>query len=531
MEQNQFDKKVKESLEHLEVPFNATPWNKIEQALDALDVPVTPVAENDFDAFISNKLVNLSIPARQPNWERMSAALDEVETSTAFDKEVKSKINTFNPVYQPSHWELLAAQLRREKSIKESLYKNKIAEFALFLLLLLNFHHYFPNFPATAALPIATENLTKKTVETPPRLVESTPQKQTNPSAVNQNIATTNSPTINKIANATAKEIVAVDKLVHKSAIANDNKLYVLSDLTTIDINGVSSQPSRQQIEFGIDGKTGLTITVPEMAQHLDRVGLTSDLFVETLPSLVPASLATAKIIPLDCEQCKRFKIPALFRFGMVGHLGLIKAEHSSTQALDFSTEQESHIGVAYGSGFTLGFKFNRWEIETGLIYAEKRYDHFALHNKYPHQLKGLSLQTIQVPVNLRYNYGVLDDGKLHLYVQPGAAFNFVLREEQDIIKLSQSEASWLGANATSIATSRTFVNKSNEGLFGGDGFKDNLFLTVNFGAGAEYYLSPKWSIFLQPDFQYYFSATRIGPTKDKVHNLSLSFGVRSTFY
>ena len=107
---NQFDKTIKESLGHLEVSFDASPWDKIEQSLDALDVPAMPLTENDFDVFISGKLENLSVPAKQPNWERMSAALDKAETSTVFDEKVKSKIDTINPVYQASHWELLAAQ-------------------------------------------------------------------------------------------------------------------------------------------------------------------------------------------------------------------------------------------------------------------------------------------------------------------------------------------------------------------------------------------------------------------------------------
>jgi len=528
MEQNQFDKKIKESLQRIEVPFNAAPWKSIEQALDAMDVPTPPLAENDFDAFISGKLENLSIPAKQPNWERMSAALDEAGMSDAFDQEVKSKIDTINPIYQPSHWELLAAQLRREKTVKECLFKNKIAELTLFLLLLLNFYQYFPNFSATASLPIATQEAATLRVETPQVLAKPSPQKQTSSNVEHSNLPHVAPVPVEEAVSPTKSVLASIDKPLPPT----DNSLYVLSNLKAIDIKGISSQPDMEQVQFGIDGKTGLTITVPEMAQHLDRIGLTDDLFVETLPSLVPPSLATAKIIPLDCEKCTRPKIPALFRFGMVGHVGIASAIHSSSQELDFSTASLHHTGGAYGSGFTLGFKYNRYEVETGLIYAEKRYNHLALHDKYPHQLKGLTLQTLQIPLNLRYNYAVLGKGKLHLYAQNGIAVNIVLREEQDIIKLSRSDANWLDElNTTTSVTSRTFANKSNEGLLEGDRFKYNRFFVVNLGTGAEYYLSPKWSVFLQPDFQYYISHSRIGPTKDKVHTLSISFGVKSSFY
>lgn len=534
MEQKQFDKTIKESLEHLEVSFDATPWEGLERALDAMETSV-PLAENDFDAFISNKLENLSIPAKQPNWERMSAALDEAGMSTAFDKEVKSKINTINPIYQPSHWELLAAQLRREKAVKESLYKNKLAEFTLLLLLLLNFYQYFPNYPTPTAAPlVATESATTEKKAVLDKVLSQN-QALSSQEPTTLSVEKSTQENSNQVAIATKKvdKVVAKDKLANKSSLIADNTLYVIPNLPTIDIKGISSRASRQQIAFGIDDKTGLTIPVPEMAQYLDRIGLSNDLFVKTLPSLVPPSLATAKIIPLDCEQCKRPKIPALFRFGMVGHVGLSSAIHSSSQDLDFITKKLNHTGSTYGSGFTLGFKYNRYEVETGLIYVENRYEHFALHYKYPHQLKGLSLQTLQIPVTLRYNYAVLNDGKLHLYAQNGVAMNITLREQQDIFKLSRADANWLeelDALANNPST-RAILNKSNEGILGGDPLKDNRFFTVNLGLGAEYYLSPQWSIFLQPDFQYYISHSRIGPTKDRINGLQISFGVRSSFY
>ena len=528
MEHTQFDKKIKESLANLEVSFDATPWEGIEKALDAMETPVVPAAENDFDAFISSKLENLSIPAKQPNWERMSAALDEAGMSDAFDQEVKYKMDIINPVYQPSHWELLADQLRREKAVKESLYKNKIAELTLFILLLLNFYQYFPNYPQIASLPVPTQQASKIAVEEKKILAESAPQK---PAAANQGISVVPTTTTQefpvKEERSVSKEVISIGK---KPSPTSDNALYILENQATIDIKGISAQPSREEIQFGIDGKTGLTITVPEMTEHLGRMGLTNSLFVETIPSLVPASLATAKIVPLDCENCKRLKIPALFRFGMMGQVGLTHAAHTTNQDLDFSTVEGSHLGSAYGGGFTLGFKYSRWEIETGLLYAAKRYNHLALHYEYPIQLKGLSLETLQTPVNVRYNYVVSESGKLHLYMQAGIAYNLVLREEQDIIRLSRTEADWLDAPSTlrPNLASRAVARNANKGLFGGD---YNSFLTFNMGAGAEYYLSPKWSVFFQSEFQNYISQSRIGPTKDRINTIPLSFGVRSSFY
>ena len=155
-----------------------------------------------------------------------------------------------------------------------------------------------------------------------------------------------------KLATTQPSSIVAI--ATENTITPPDNQLFISPMLSTIAINGVSSQPSLQQVVFGIDGKTGLTITVSEMTRHLDYLGLSNSIFVETIPSLEPASLATATI-PLGCKKCKKIKMPARFRFGMVGHVGVTNAVRSVNQILSISGLTQR--GGGYGSGFTLGFK------------------------------------------------------------------------------------------------------------------------------------------------------------------------------
>ncbi len=49
------------------------------------------------------------------------------------------------------------------------------------------------------------------------------------------------------------------------------------------------------------------------------------------------------------------------------------------------------------------------------------------------------------------------------------------------------------------------------------------------FGSLQERYISPSWSIFVQPDFHFHFSGNRIGPTEDRINTLNLSFGARKS--
>ena len=517
MQQNQFDKHIKESLEKLEVPLNADHWMHMEQQLNSLSAMEDTTA---FDSLISGKLENIGTNAAMPNWQRMAAALDQVEIEGKnFDTEVKTKINSINPAYQPSHWELLAARLRQEKTIKESLIKNKSAEVILIALLFLNFYQFFPNFPQITSFPA------KEIIKEIPTK-EATPIKAI-PQANNIKNVQQEQPVTKVIASETVIENSNSDEN------ADDQLYFSPAALTTVDISGVDIADDRKALPFGIDGKTGLTITVPEMTRHLDLFGLDNSIFLESLPSLQPASLATTNILPLDCEDCTRYKMYSRLRFGMVSHIGGTSAVRAADQFL--STSVLPQKGVGYGSGFSLGFKYSRFEIETGLIYSEKAYSP-NIDDAYSSfggdinlkQFTGIHLQTLQIPVNLRYNFAVLGNGKWHLYGQNGIAMNVVLRAQYDITDTPQPITKQFAEIA---ASSRLNKIRFNRGILGGDSFKENRFFTLNFGMGAEYYMSPKWSVFMQPDFQYYISQSRIGPTQDRINSLSVSFGIKTSFH
>jgi len=181
--------------------------------------------------------------------------------------------------------------------------------------------------------------------------------------------------------------------------------------------------------------------------------------------------------------------------------------------------------GNGYGGGFTLGFKRGNGELETGFIYAAKGYDPNI--NDATKQFKGINLQTLRIPVNLRLNYAVLNKGKWHLYMQTGGAINVILRAQYDIVEVSQTD----NKSLTNFSSSRLSRFVYNRGFLGGDSFRDNRFLSLNIGTGAEYYLSSKWSAFLEPEFNYFLSKSRIGPTEDRINSVSVSFGLKASFY
>ena len=106
MTNNQFDQKLKSTLDNLEVPFDASSWGLLEQRLNA------PFAEE------------------QP------APVDAV------DKAVFRTLERLDAPYQPAHWDLLAGRMTLADRARRRVWMFKLSEAAIFLLLIANLQGY-----------------------------------------------------------------------------------------------------------------------------------------------------------------------------------------------------------------------------------------------------------------------------------------------------------------------------------------------------------------------------------------------------
>ncbi|MEM1123203.1 MAG: hypothetical protein AAGJ18_22370, partial [Bacteroidota bacterium] len=556
MEQQSFDKVIKNSLEHLNVPFDAEHWQQMELLLhnlpvgdvDAIDAHFDQAikdkisrqqpdlamtawknieasltnlenADADFDAVVNDKVAALEVGVAA-NWAAIESELGLAETADqAFDTEIYTNLKNLNSSYQPSHWERLVAKLNANYAVREKLYRYKLMEATLMILLLLQFYQYLPNdtFVVQKQRTESKEIFEQPNQRTAPPAIELKTDKAKNARPV--------------VANKGNK---AVYKKTEKVAFKATNKSEYTAEAT--EAANLSSNNNysiatilKKEIPSGIDVKSGLSISVSEMNQHLTLHTETGNSIIKTVPSLRPDFIESLYITPLGCKDCKHSKIPARLRLGVLATLGFNNTYVSGGDILDINAFTDR--GFGYGSGISLGFKYSRWEIETGLNYVAKRYDPNIVDTPVPNQIRthfqSVHLQNIQFPLNLRYNYAILGKGKWHLYAQTGAAVNLILRTEYDLAQISSISRS----KVNDVTTSRLSQISYNKGIFAGDGFKSNNFLTINMGAGVERYISPSWSIFLQPDFHFHFSGSRIGPTEDRINTFNITFGARKSLF
>jgi hypothetical protein len=122
MNHSTFDNNIKNALQDLELPYDASTWGPLSDRLDRLQALE---GDQESDALFQHRLSNLEAPFRTDHWAAMSAQLDRV------------------------------AQVRRRMLFV------KFAEAAIFLLLVANIHFFF-----TPDAPDSSKNGAKATVST-----------------------------------------------------------------------------------------------------------------------------------------------------------------------------------------------------------------------------------------------------------------------------------------------------------------------------------------------------------------------------
>ena len=182
MNQESFDKAIKKSLENLDIAFNADHWQQMEMLLHNLPIGDEGAIDAHFDATVKDKIANPTIPLDQsawagieaalinaetldarfdeaitnkiampttvaaPNWETIADALDIADAADdAFDTEIYTSLQNLQASPPPNYWQRLVNRLNADLALREKLYRYKLIEATLMILLLLNFYQYLPN--------------------------------------------------------------------------------------------------------------------------------------------------------------------------------------------------------------------------------------------------------------------------------------------------------------------------------------------------------------------------------------------------
>lgn len=489
---HRLDRIIRERLEGLHPPYDPTHWEQLEEQLDrgALDEEV---------------------PAGRPEMDHkdLDAALFE-------------KMHRYEAPYQGTHWAQMEQKLQRVFEWPALVLRYKALEAALTLLLFLGLWQHFPTtYPPTDIQAFRIPMLpAQQQAEGATNDKNSLGQAAGQPSASRK--APENEPT------ATSSNIATAELQASKLS-TGDGSAITLPFLPTRAPKLKTSQGMPSSLTKGLS-LAGL----PEQAA-------TQTTIVAPIDRLEPSALSYDRNW-LNGVQSARAKQGTILRLGMFGNgeYNHILVPASEDQRLSESFERAAW---GYGGGLSLSVDFGRVELGTGLVYAARRYpvgivylEGSVAEGFEGDELRTTELNIVNLPIHLRYD--IVQRGKWRGYILGGAAVQVAFQTSyftadappqynfQPARPVPPSDG---GGGGAEKAIDR--IRQNGVGWFEGGNFKDNAYLTANFGFGAERFISDRWSLFVQPvyqhSFHYFKNIDGLGPNKDRINSLSVLFGTR----
>lgn len=521
----------------------------------------------DFDHFIKEKLEGIQPEIEQSSWAMFEQELDASEAGRpttkdqAFDQFVFSKLHQMEADYQPGNWKLMAARLDEEFSFARKLIRYKVMELSLLLLFFFTIFQLLPLYqnqgnlnpeltPATESqLPVNSTN--KQTID-PHSPLQTTPTKEPGANTIRpQANLDTKSDASSTLGDASVKgqqlegqQAIAHADVSHATSGAenvndlkqpNQSSLYRTSDRIPLSTLPLANSTLNRHTEDPLLLKL-IQATKENNALLAKRSPLTMASF-SPLAGTLFQPLEYQRKLGLSTDDIKPLNQPHL-RFGTTGTVNYDRIITPPTKIEGDSSISDDRYALGYGGGFTIGFEWKRWEIETGMIYMAKKYKPLPIvylsgnfsQGYYGEGFKSIELNVINIPLHFRYNF--LLHNRWRLYALAGSSLQFV--SQANYYKADQGSFNFPaplappnggGRNTTSIES-----KKVEDGILEGGSLWDNSYLSANVGLGIERYMSVRWSIFAQPTYQhsfYYFNQEGLGPYTDRFHTMSILMGIK----
>jgi hypothetical protein len=528
IENNNLERKIKEALESLTPEYDPTSWEGLEQRISAEEI-LNPSDDSLIDDLAIQNLAGLSAGSNA-DWSLFENKLDASEAAVLeeVDQLAYDNLSRFEAPYQPSHWELMMKRIEAELTLRGKLYRYKVGEVALMLLLIFTFFNLQPldHFPikiggdkekSEIELNNAGEVISTQNNLIPQSTDGTKEEKISRPIAANGNSEIEN-PKVDFNSN-TDKE--------RKEEGTLQNTFVERIDKASFDRESPNTPLALPALSPFVTSEHNFSL-----ADNLMNY--------EKESSMVPMinSLIALEISLLDFEgeedfelnEPKKVKVKPDWRISIFSTSDINKVY--TPFDVTFGNPAYTSIAGGYGGGITATMKLNRIAFETGGLYSFKRYipepfsdEPFKPNSLFTQDFKGVQLDLLQIPVNFQYH--VKNRGKLRFYVNAGASVHMLLSPVYEV------ERTWLappmaapleGGCDTCIENIKEFP----KGILDGGSFKDNAYGTLNVGFGIERYLNNnRWSVFVQPTYQHYITKEGVGPNEDKIYSISFLLGTK----
>ena len=545
------DEQIRLKMENLEAGSDPSSWELLAHRMDF-------EAQQSVDHLFETRLGSLSVPVASASWDAMEQMIEAdeaatvVETEAQIDNVAYDKLNSLQVPYKDHHWALMAKRLEEEFSLRHKLYKYKVAEMALMSLLLLTLVRFLPLVEGgwTQYSPSAEQQriLEKPQSETSSISLNNTSQTlQASPAQNNLVAGTLIAAGTNKGANLTKPKIGFILPTVgslNSGSPSTENGFLAESFSYAAKTYRFGSNPTSLNKELPLlEFSTASKARVKEIAERNTKQfnfmaskrqanpEAAALLPIGQVNSSYTWELQNVKTRPAKKHNDLRFGIFTTTDFNYV----TTPPNHITVFGESVRTDYNETMASGYGGGVNVSWKRDRWEYQTGGIYSFKRYIPntpifiFDTPNFFiKEDFNGIQLDIFQVPLNALYHFK--NTGKWHFYTSTGISAHFITSTVYEIDHKSQA-LRVIPNSSPDEGKSITNEDESSlefpSGLLDGGKLHGNFYLSANLGIGVERYLSPKWTVFFQPNYQHFLMSEGIGDNKDKIYTTSFYLGTK----
>ncbi len=529
---NDIDRLLKERLEQLQFPYEASHWEMLLERLrkePGFNLQESGAWEKLRTDLSEMKLADASAAS---SWEQLEMRLYEeglLEVKPDPETLLRNRLRHREEPYQPEHWAQMSQRIDEEFSIAHRLLKHKVVEVAAMLLLIISILQYLP-FEGLHAGPFGKKGLAFWSAWT----------------AWQEETKNNNLPKGEK--GAPLVDTDEAGEYVLPGLSANTSHLVPLTaavphrparQLQALNAATRENRHARQEVMS--DYAVELNIEMAELQQEAaGPFGQTTAKGqrkkIHILPNLFGAK-GSRKVA--STSKKRKLATKTFNPFAGRGRVALWSAYdynyiYSSIDPI-LETPAYSVAASGFSTGVNLGVGKRHWEFAFGAAYSTLAYETFTPPLQYGNmdlvvleELRGMQYDFLQLPV--RFNlYLQPDHPKWDFYTSFGLSGTFVLVANYD------RHYQYYAAEKPSPSDLNAVLNQSKlkqkeftEGILEGGPIKGNAYLFGEVGLGVERYINRRWQFFLQPTYRVHLSNRRLGPNEDFLRNFSVRMGVKA---
>jgi hypothetical protein len=473
----------------------------------------------EFDKNIKQRLEGLQGQVPQNDWDDFSKILgqDEEFQDVFLDQKYSDALKGQSKGFNSLHWVLLKNRLEKEALLRKEIYKTKLFESVLVILLAFTFINVN-------------------------RFYNLSPQEQNdnNSFAINEALLYPNLASLVKHSNPPLVELpkTQLAKIVKKNPRTNysikaSSLPYIPSFADHLSTNIIKLNGSLQGVEDQQKNKfIDNDLTASDVMNTNNKRAILSE--PTKLEHIKPIKFELADAYPNfyfkpDIKPISKYYLTT----GFTNNINVIKSPEDKLFGVDAYNVVES--GVSFNVG--VGTRIGNYELSTGVDYVRVSYDpkeitEYTSTNTgliQEKKLKKVKFQIIQVPLN--FGYHLNPNKKNHFWGRFGVGMNLAILSNYDINTTQLERVPELNNYSIVNLTSRdgsSVLDKKNfhPGALEQGAFFDNFFLSSHIDLGLERKLSKNVSLLASLGYSTSFSEKGIGPNQDTYNTIRMGLGL-----